>query len=127
MRDLRVWWICLALLPWGAFGQAGPAGDTLKSAREAYSQGHYEEAESQYLNAEKQAESGGPNDARLAKILNNLGVLYQREAKYDEAEQALRRALDNLAEAGGPPTPRTRHHTQQSGVPLHVSKSIFGG
>jgi len=93
MRDLRVWWICLVLLPWGAFGQAGPAGDALKSAREAYSQGHYDEAESQYLNAEKEAESGGPNEARLARVLNNLGVLYQREAKYDEAEQALRRAL----------------------------------
>ena len=89
-RNLQFLWFCLALLPWSAFGQTGPAEDALKSAQRAYSLGHYGEAESQYLQAEKEAEAGGPTAPRLARVLNNLGVLYQREAKYDEAEQVLR-------------------------------------
>jgi len=93
MRELRGWWLCLALLPWGALGQTGPAEDTLIPAQKAYRQGHYAEAESQYLQAEKEAELQGPNGPRLAKILNNLGVLYEREARYEEAQKVLRRAL----------------------------------
>jgi len=115
MRDLL--FLCLAVLPLSAFGQTGPAEATLKSAQRAYSQGLYGEAESQYLQAEKEAESHGPNDPRLARVLNNLGVLYSKQGLYGEAiatfEQALQIDPSNATVQGNLANARTDKATMQ--------------
>ena len=93
MRNLILWSLCLALSPWLVFGQTSHWDSTMIAAQKAYGQAQYREAELQLMQAEKEAESFGPFDRRLAKSLNNLAQLYVREARYGEAEPVLKRAL----------------------------------
>ena len=72
MRYLIFWSFCLAVVPWAAFGQTSHWDSTLRAAQKAYGRGQYREAESQFVQAEKEAESFGPLDHRLAMTLNNL-------------------------------------------------------
>src|SRR5262245_40545906 len=57
-------------------------------------QGRYDEAEKAYLAALSEAKKDGGKDAQLAASLNNLASVYDIKARYSEAEQLYRRALD---------------------------------
>ena len=93
MRNLILWLFFLAVMPWAAFGQTSGWDSTINAAARAYGQQKYDEAELQYMQAVKEAESFGPYDHRMGVTLNNLAELYLREAKYNEAESLFKRAL----------------------------------
>src|SRR5262249_25844492 len=60
-------------------------------------QGRYIQAELLYRQALLLAEvAAGPDSIEVARICNNLGVVYKYTAKFDEAEQLYRRALSIL-------------------------------
>lgn len=61
----------------------------------------YPTAEQALLKAVREAESFGPNDARIGSTLNTLGLIYRAEKKYSEAEGAYRRALGIMEAAYG--------------------------
>ncbi len=77
----------------------------MAAARQAYEQGHYDEAEKQLLVALKEAENFGEQDPRLATSLNNLAGLYSAQGKYAEAEPLHQRALAIMEKALGPEHP----------------------
>ena len=87
MRNLIVWLFCLIFASGAAFGQTSHSDSAITAAEKAYSQGQYREAESQFVRAEKEAESFGPFDHRLAMTLNNLAGLYVREGKHKRARK----------------------------------------
>ena len=59
----------------------------------AYKQGRYAEAEQWLRDAVKEAEAVKPQDLRLARSLNDLGVVYYAQGKYAEAVPLYERAL----------------------------------
>ena len=91
--------VFLVIMPWTTYSDAG---------REAYEQGHYAEAEKQWMAALKEAEKFGQQDRRLAHVatsLNNLAELYHKQGKYAEAEPLYKRALAVAEKALGPDHP----------------------
>ena len=61
--------------------------------QKAYKAGHYAEAEKLFLAALKVAVESGAQDAPLATSLNDLALLYDAQAKYDQAEPLFKRLL----------------------------------
>jgi tetratricopeptide (TPR) repeat protein len=59
----------------------------------AYKQGRYAEAEQWLAEAVKDAEAAKPQDLRLARSLNDLGVIYYAQGKYAQAVPLYERAL----------------------------------
>ena len=86
MRRLALFAFYIATVPGLAFGQTSRWDDAIKAAEQAVRQQQYREAESQFVQAEKDAETFGPLDHRVGMTLNNLAELYVREARYTEAE-----------------------------------------
>ena len=97
----------------------------IAAAEKAYRQGQYHEAELQFVQAEKEAESFGLFDHRLAKTLNNLGRLYVREARYREAEPLFKRAL-GIWERDGDSVATDRAATQNNLAALYAYQSRYG-
>src|SRR5712692_2428468 len=97
----------LVLACWcgSAVGQATPWERYTDAGQEAYRRGHYAEAEKLLRTALKEAEELGENDLRLAKSLNNLGLVYHTESKYAEAEPLFKRGLAILEKVLGPDHP----------------------
>ncbi len=86
--------VCLAAAAVGyAFLQGGPWETHMAAGAKAYQQGNYPEAEKQFTAAVKEAEHFGPEDPRLATTLNYLGLVYDAQGKYAEAEPLYKRAL----------------------------------
>lgn len=77
--------VALALTRWDQYSQA---------AEKAYVNKDFGEAEKNFLEALKEAEIFPKSDKRLATTVYNLGLIYQQEEKYSEAEQTYRRALE---------------------------------
>src|SRR5947209_5000507 len=94
----RLWWLAIVLLvsAVGLFAQK-PKVDTWglssTAGAQALSAQNYPEAERQFKIAITAAEAFGPNDARLAVSLNDLGMLYYRLGRYQEAEAIFVRAV----------------------------------
>ena len=63
------------------------------SCEAAIESGSYNEVEDQCSAAVTEVENFGPDDPRLARSLNNLGVLYLAQERNTEAEPLIRRAL----------------------------------
>ena len=76
-----------------AFTQGTEWETRMAGAVKAYQQGRTKDAERAFLAALKEAERFGPADPRLATSLNNLGVLYKTQGKYEEAESFYKRSL----------------------------------
>jgi tetratricopeptide (TPR) repeat protein len=53
----------------------------------------HSKAEQIFLKALHEAERFGPNDVRVGSTLNKLGLVYQEEKRYADAESAFRKAL----------------------------------
>ena len=97
---------CLAAAAMGySFLQASPWETQLAAGEKAYQQGNYPEAEKRLVAALKEAEGFGPQDPRLATTLNYLGLVYDAQGKYAEAEPLYERSLAILANALGPEHP----------------------
>src|SRR5579859_3520848 len=58
-----------------------------------YQAGHYPEAEKLLRSALQAAEQLNPGGRRVAKTLNDLGLLYEAQGKYAEAEPLYTRSL----------------------------------
>src|SRR4029450_2806127 len=58
-----------------------------------YQQGRYAEAEQAFRAALEAAEQLGPNDTRVAVVLNNLASLCHNQRKIEEAQTLYERAL----------------------------------
>ena len=92
----------------------GAKGDTMsdtnwETANEAgarlYQKGHYVEAEQQLRAALQEAEKFGPQDSRVAVVLNNLGSLSHNQGKRTEATGYYERALSIREAHYGPHHP----------------------
>ncbi len=81
---LAVQTACIQQTPWEKANAAG---------MEAYQQARYGEAKKWWFAALEEAENFGPDDQRLATSLNNLGLLYQTQGKYAQAEPLYKRSL----------------------------------
>lgn len=79
---------------------------------EAYRQGDYSRAEERFAAAFKGAEVNGTLNHRAAAALNNLGIVYKRQKRFDHAEVALRRALRayGVVEPEGPRAASVLHN-----------------
>ena len=79
-------------------------------------QGRYAEAEPLYKRALAIREKAlGPDHPDVAKALNNLAVLYQKQGRYAEAEPLYKRALAIREKALGPDHPDVATDAEQSG------------
>ena len=82
---------------------------TWETANEAgarlYQKGHYVEAEQQLRTALQEAEKFGPQDSRVAVVLNNLGSLSHNQGKRAEATGYYERALSIREAHYGPHHP----------------------
>jgi len=85
--------------------QGNPRERYTQAGAEAYQQGNYAEAEKQCLAALQEAEEFGPEDPRLATILNNLALVYREQGKYAEAEPLYQHSLTILEKVLGPEHP----------------------
>ena len=80
--------------------QASPAATQVKSWTESMSSGVKAVAEERFADAEKSFKSAielvkdEKDDPRLPAAINNLGALYQRQGRYDEAAPLHRQALE---------------------------------
>src|SRR6476660_3430693 len=66
-----------------------------------YQQGHYAEAEQAFRAALEAAEQLGPDDTRVAVVLNNLASLCHNQRKIKEAQALYERALTIRRQALG--------------------------
>ena len=64
MRKLILWSFILAVTPHSVVGQASPWNNAINAAARAFGQQQYREAELQFMEAKKEAESFGPADDR---------------------------------------------------------------
>ena len=104
-RWLLVGLVFLALWPAHAPAQGGQWESYITAGQQAYQQADYAEAEKQFEAALKEAEAFGPDDVRLATSLNELGLVYDAQGNYGEAEPLYKRALPILEKALGPEHP----------------------
>ncbi len=102
---LRVFLTVLWLWPATALAQVEQWQSHMDAGDQAYQQGNYAEAEKQLVGALKEAEGFGPQDPRLATSLNNLGLVYDAQGKYTEAEPLYKRSLAIWEKALGPEHP----------------------
>ena len=98
---LAVLWLCST----SAFAQVEQWQSHMDAGDQAYQQGNYTEAEKQLVAAVKEAEGLGPQDPRLATSLNNLGLVYDAQGRYAEAEPLYKRSLAIWEKALGPEHP----------------------
>jgi hypothetical protein len=87
-----------------SFAQGPTWEANLTTAKQAFVEHRYGEAERAYLAALAQAENFGPKDPRLATTVFGLGVLYYVQSRYEEAEPLLQRTVE-LREAEPAPDP----------------------
>jgi tetratricopeptide (TPR) repeat protein len=84
-------------------------GNQWQTANEAgfhlYQDGHYDQAEQIFRAALQAAETFGPEDTRVAVVLNNLANLCHNQGKLEEAESHYQRALAIRREKYGPDHP----------------------
>ncbi len=85
-----------------AWSQTNTWEQQIEAGKKAYSRAQYAEAENRFAAALREAEKFGPEDARLATSLNELGLVYSAQDKYAEAEPLFRRALAIREKALGP-------------------------
>ena len=100
-------WILVTFVLYSSYSwivqvQRGSWKSYTKAGLKAYHQGNYPEAEKHLAAAVKEAEGFGPQDELLAASLQVLGLVYQDQGKYDEAELLNKRALAISEKAWGP-------------------------
>ncbi|HEY9719536.1 MAG TPA: tetratricopeptide repeat protein [Trichormus sp.] len=101
MTSKRVWLkLILALavtMPFAASpqseAQAGPWVQKNLEAKSLYLNGDYSAAEKNWLEALEMARNIAPGDPRVAETLSQLGLLYERTGRYEEAATMLRSAI----------------------------------
>jgi CHAT domain-containing protein/Tfp pilus assembly protein PilF len=82
--------------------KASPAADLLTLAHEEHVAGKYAEAEGLLIRALTiDVKALGPDDPKIASILNNLGEAYREQGKYADAEHVYLRAMAIDARAYG--------------------------
>src|SRR5437016_4137633 len=74
-------------------GQDGPWKDALERGNQSRKRGWFPEAEKEYLEALRYASASGLADSFVAIAANNLGLIYQSEARYEDAERLYQKAL----------------------------------
>ena len=77
----------------------------ITAGQQAYQQADYAEAEKQFEAALKEAEAFGPDEVRLATSLNELGLVYDAQGRYAEAEPLYQRSMAIWEKALGPDHP----------------------
>ena len=107
---------CLVIWVPVSICQTLPWNQTIAQALNEYNKGRFVEAERLYVQAEKQAETFGAQDRRLAATLNNLADLYVQQAKYNEAAPLYRRSVQIL-----------QHYDGQEQVRLATALSNLAG
>ena len=110
MQTRERWcWAALACLVLGFVPACAPSVTSwsghLSAGEEAVQQGHYAEAESQFVEALREAEGFGSRDVRLAVSRVTLGELYYVEGKHEEADRLYEEAQATLVEAASAPSP----------------------
>ena len=85
-----------------AFGQGTTWDHQIEAGRMAYSQAQYDEAAKLFSAALQEAEKSGPEDARVATSLMELGQTNAAQKRYGEAEPLYRRALAIREKVLGP-------------------------
>ena len=103
-------WVFIVLLCWlslaGIAAAVGTSWDEEAEAGvEAYLHGDYAAAEGHLRTALRMAEELGPEDPLLALSLNNLGLVYYAQRRYDKAEPLYQRAIIVTERALGPDHP----------------------
>ncbi len=96
----------LSLLILGiAAARAAQAEDNWETTNQegikAFQQGQYADAEKFLTAGLKLAEKPGSDNMNLAKSLNNLGLLYEMQGKYSNAEGLYKRSLANSRKTSG--------------------------
>ena len=81
----------VGLTLWPAACSQAPLETYTDAGTRAYEQGHYAEAEKQWIAALEEAEKFGPQDPRLATSLNSLAFLYHAQGQYGQAEPLFKR------------------------------------
>lgn len=76
-----------------AKAQAGPWVQKNLAAKSLYLDGDYSAAEKAWLEALEMAREIAPGDPRVAETLSELGLLYERTGRYEEAATMLRSAI----------------------------------
>jgi len=76
-----------------ALAQAGPWVQTNLAAKSLYLNGNYTDAEKTWLEALEMARQIAPGDPRVAETLSELGLLYERTGRYEEAATMFRSAI----------------------------------
>lgn len=85
--------------------------------------GHFAEAEKIYLAALKLAQKFAPRDPRLATTLDNLGLVYDKQHRYPEAEAAFNKALSlDLQLFGKEHASISRDYTNLCFLYIHTGK-----
>jgi tetratricopeptide (TPR) repeat protein len=99
LYSLSLWIACCAAAPTAGFGQESgtlaEADHDLKRALEIWSDGKSPEAEALLNRALSiRQEQLGPDDPKVAQVIERLGALSFNRGKYAEAEAQFRKALD---------------------------------
>jgi tetratricopeptide (TPR) repeat protein len=80
-------------VPSPTVAQAGPWVQKNLAAKSLYLNGDYSAAEKCWLEALEMARNIAPGDPRVAETLSELGLLYERTGKFEEAATMLRSAI----------------------------------
>jgi tetratricopeptide (TPR) repeat protein len=95
-----------------------------KMALEAMQSGKFSEAEKRLQTALREAERFGTKDPRLAISLSNLGVMYVKLGKFQQAEQYLQRGLPIARTVFGPQSQQVAA-ILDSLVPAYIKQGKF--
>ena len=99
--------------------QDGSWEESMAAGMQAFDEGRYAEATRLFLVALKEAEKFGEQDPRFAASLNNLGLLYQAQGQYAQAEPLYERALAIAEKALGPEHPNVATSLENYAALLH--------
>lgn len=104
--------ISTVVLLWGALAGSAEvlAGEAewrelMQAGNVAYRRGDFAAAAERYAAALKEAESLPDSGQAVAAAINNLAIIYRRQGRLTEAEEAFRRGLAMLEKALGPGHP----------------------
>src|SRR5450432_4009012 len=85
--------LMVSVLPIAATCQDGPWKEAMERGNQSRRQGRFREAEREYFEALGNAATCVSPDPCLAVAWNNLGLLYQFQARYKESEELYRKSL----------------------------------
>ncbi len=83
-------------IPWAIFiaVKSLPYYAAIGKGESFYKQGLYDDAEREFLYCYEQCKTENSNDPRLARVLNNLGMLYRGTGRYRLAEPYMKESVE---------------------------------